>query len=59
MCALCSINLLMVIIAHRSISPGPKTPWLTKALCLFILVFSLVLAVCSASKWACTLEPTD
>ena len=50
MCALCSINLLMVIIAIGQVRREPKTPWLTKALCLFILVFSLVLAVCSASK---------
>lgn len=50
MCVLCSINLLMVIIAIGQVRREPKTPWLTKALCLFILVFSLVLAVCSASK---------
>ena len=40
----------MVIIAIGQVRREPKTPWLTKALCLFILVFSLVLAVCSASK---------
>lgn len=50
MCALCSINLLMVMISIGQVRREPETPRLTKALCLFILVFSLVLAACSASK---------
>ena len=50
MSALCSINLLMGILSISQVRRNPAVPRLTRFLCLFILVFSLVLAACSASK---------
>lgn len=50
MSALCSINLLMVLVSIGQVRRNPEVPRLTRFLCLFILVFSLVLAACSASK---------
>ncbi len=44
------INLLMVLVSIGQVRRNPEVPRLTRFLCLFILVFSLVLAACSASK---------
>ena len=60
MCALCSINLLMVIIAIGQVRREPKTPWLTKALLpVHFGLFPWCWPSAPPPKWACTLAPTD
>lgn len=50
MAALCGINLLIVLVSLCRIRRDPNVPVLTRVLCLFILLFSLVLSACAASK---------
>lgn len=52
MSIVCVINLGLVILAIGYVKRDPGIPKLTKGLCLFICLFSLVLVACSVSKMA-------
>lgn len=52
MAVVCGINLALVAFSTAAVRKTPELPRLTKALCLFVLGFSMVLVICSGSKMA-------
>lgn len=50
MAILCGINLLIVVLSMWQVRKDRGIPKMTRILCLFILVFSLILVACSVSK---------